>query len=876
MAKKQNRQKQRYYLYFILNDEGEKKRFVSIFSKSRSFEECAAGLKKMYTRHRQTIPATVGMRKFIQACYAYAKRAELLSPNISGERRCWIFDESAENQQFFKSEYPKNEYRGKNGLLKLLAALKARGMKVNRVISILNAADSLGLPKRTELPPIQKEEIVPESTIKALEDHRKNRERMLSDTTSPSARTLTIKAKHSDVQQGACVAMISRLDFGGTGYRRGLVRLAGEVSQTKGAHFILIVGGLVDKRALSAEWNAHISAHFKTHHIPQSERAAEKEAELHAFCHRKAVELAEDIPHVRKPDETLAKYYIITSEAYDGYFGEIIGRSLTDIRNEDIVYWCHGTNVDQPIAVKYVDMTILPIVPLKPSWRSRYYSTSAQREIQDVEKRSAKKMPDFYAIGCFGGSVDRPKGECRRPWMMVPALHVIHKTHSAENQVGIRFLQIRSKDDYTITTRSFKGLIEDERELVHIPRNLTSNQKKIFNALVKCPLTVGQVEYALGSRSKLDRNKLRTELKSMMGKSGMIVHDDASGLYDFAPDTLRKRIVYPNPDLNEYCVEDRIVGFGCLHAGATAGDYDFFINQLPKFILERDATLLVAAGDLTEGLFHGLLERGEVLAGINNTQQELLAAHLIGEAIIRVFNGRIEKALDGLKSSSYKKEELSARVNACVIPLLYVPGNHDDWQTRSGTTPLKIFHDALVMYIKKHIETSLLQRGFSLHSLESLIIEKITRDKMTKKVHYVSPISGLSIKAVHPGTARNETVSALSQRVLAKWPDAQVIVSANWHVAVRVEEYDADLGQRLVLQCPTILTHTPFEDGKMKTTDFGVGFARIRSKKRRIIEVEGGFYGPSWKLNDDYDNVHILNTHVLRPLGVAPIVEHQG
>ncbi len=715
-----------------------------------------------------------------------------------------------------------------------------------------------------------------------LEQHRKKRKGQLNVGVTISENKLEIKsgAVESGAQEGACVGLWSRIDFGGNGYRKGLVRLAGQVCQQKGTHFIILVGGLVDKRVIDSELIEYVKLIKKSDWwkaVPKEEKEHELAEERLAFCHQKAVQLAADIPHIRKPNGKLARIYIITSPAYDGVVGKMIAKHLSEIRSEDIVFWGHGTDVEHPLPVKYADKTVLPVVPVKAVWRSRYYTTSAQRLIQDIEKRSPKKLPDINVVGCLGGSVDRPMGESRRAWAMIPVLHNITETHSAENQVGISFIQFESTGEHTITNRSFKGLLSCEREFVKKPADLTKLQDKIFELLVKSAVRVGIVEYQLkAAREGHTRDRIKTELDDLTKKS-CVVFDEGSDLYDFSPEVLSRQISYPNPDLATYCKEDSVVGFGCLHAGAVYSDYEFFVNEVPKIILKRRANLFVAAGDLTQGLYHGLLERGEIVAGINNTQQERLAAHLIGEVISRVFKKRFADKRKSDEKDALSSEKIQKTINECLLDFLWVPGNHDDWQKRAGTTPLEVFEHCLIDYVVATIKTTAGEHLPPI-DLHELVKSRIFKDDMTNKIHYVSPITGLAYKAAHPGTARTETASISAERALEKWRRANVVIPANWHVAVRVEHFNPDdedpkknvaQGQRLALQCPTICTHTHFEDGKIKTTDFGVGVARIRSHNKHIVEVEAGFCGKPTR-EDDYNNEDFIND-LLKQIGCMPI-----
>ena len=75
--------------------------------------------------------------------------------------------------------------------------------------------------------------------------------------------------------------------------------------------------------------------------------------------------------------------------------------------------------------------------------------------------------------------------------------------------------------------------------------------------------------------------------------------------------------------------------------------------------------------------------------------------------------------------------------------------------------------------------------------------------------------------------------------------DTQVVVLANFHVAVNVEQWESELGQRVALQCGAFVWKTEFEHDKLKgKLDVGSSYLRVLSDKEgRITITETAFFG---------------------------------
>jgi len=694
-----------------------------------------------------------------------------------------------------------------------------------------------------------KEEVMTKDTMPVKEEKEMKEEK---EITSPCILQIS---KETWEKKGTRVCLMSRIDYPSKGFRSGLVRLAFEKSAEAGAHFNVLTGGLVDKEALKGKLKVYIDdvkEEFRDN--KQKFTAEDREACEDEFCHGYAEELAEIIPKIKKPSGELIKLYIFNSRAYDGKIGDKIARKLTELRREEIVYWGDGSEF--PLLVKHVDKLLQPVAPKKQSWRSDYYSTPVDRERKDIEKLSSK-LPDIYAFGCFASSVLRPQGESRRAYISLPALHKLLGTKTSENQIGIRIVNFQEDDnkdsktepgdgkgEFSVETYSFKDLISEERKLIKAPPSASKLQSAIVDQLIVAPMSVGILEYLLREYpdwKNMTREEITKEIENLKRFRVGIELDKASQLYDFRPDWFQKKAVFTlssEKDLKEDC----FVGIGCPHVGAPQTNYRFIVENIPRYILEKNAKFLIGAGDFVQGTEHHLVERKQVYRGLNDTEQEMLSAGLLGDIIAKVFGARLKKAIKDMDVSKISQEELKNIISEALLTFVYVAGNHDVWVKNRSITPLLVFKQWLIDFVIRDIKAILKENNLHYDGVRSIVLSKIIEDRPIEKIFFTTP-SGLAIKVGHPFTARNLTASISSERFFAKYLGTQVNFTANFHVALYLEHFDQEIGQRVLVQLPTIQKYTEFEDGKMKKTDFGIGFCRVKSYKGRIIISEAGFYG---------------------------------
>ncbi|GMR19036.1 MAG: hypothetical protein BMS9Abin34_160 [Patescibacteria group bacterium] len=641
--------------------------------------------------------------------------------------------------------------------------------------------------------------------------------------------------------QSETVGFMSRLDWGSPGFRKGLIYLAFKHFRQEKVRFIVLAGGLVSfphlkpqltktsLRALANEYG------FKDIHdkdgtviVKATDRAQDR------LFDEWVTGIDNAIPQLRIKGRKFVRIYIVTSPApnYDGWVGSEIARRLAR-RRPDIRFWGERS-VRFPL--KLQNKVIWVLNPLKASWRGKYFSTAVDRLIEDELKQTSQSLPDLWVVGCTASSLQRPEGEKPRPHISLPALHKLQEVHTAENQVGIRVVEfIPQTDRFLVRNYTFKDHTANERQWIPKPESANKLQRRIVSTLRESgPSTIGMLEDALG----VPRGQISDAI-SKLNKKGyepQIQLDEDSQLYDFCSWWIQNRLAYPMGDPKELR-EETILGFGCLHAGSIFSEYRFFVEEVPKLILQHGTTVLVGAGDFIEGLEWDLDKKGETMRGWNYTQQESLAAHMISSVMLKVFRVRLEEGLQGFKKRKPSAERLKAITETALPTFFYKEGNHDGWLKRKGITPLSKFRPALVRCLVKGIEKILSEHGLELSGLDRIAISKVVYGE----VHQLP--SGLGLTIRHPHMARALTSSLRAQHTLAS-ADTPIVVLANFHVAIAVEQWDSGQGQRVALQAGAIVWRTSFEHLRLKRLDIGVGHLRVLSNQEgRIVMTETAFFG---------------------------------
>ena len=637
------------------------------------------------------------------------------------------------------------------------------------------------------------------------------------------------------------IGLISRLDWGSPGFRQGLVDAAFDVFRKEKVHFIVVAGGLVAFPHMKKEFSkpglrrvalnngffySEKTKDGKTINKPNLEKARE------FLLNQAANGLAKSLPKI-KSGTGYVKIYIVTSPApnYDCWVGAEVARRLVRLR-PDIRFWDERS---ARFPLKNQNKLVWVLTPLKASWRSKYHSTAVDRLIEDEERQTSHNLPDLWVVGCTASSLQRPAGEKKRPHISVPALHKLQETHTAENQVGALVVEfVPDSEEFLVRDYTLKGQTARESEWIPEPKNATDLQSTIVKAIKnRDGLTIGMLEDAL----KTPRGQIKQAIKALNdgGYAPKISEDEDSGIYRFDPDWIRHKLVYPKISL-EGLTETSLLGFGCLHAGSIFQEYDFFTKKVPEIALKHNVSVLVGAGDFVEGTQHFLMEKGEVLGGFNNTDQEILAAREVATVITKIFTSRFSKITAEHKVKLGGKK-LKKAVEDSLINFIYTVGNHDAWIGNEGVTPLQTFHMTLVQLLQSKLATVLNSFGLACQYLPELVDARVTRGE-------VSPTpSGLDLTVIHPFMARAMTSSLRAQHTL-DMATTKLVVIANFHVAVKVGQWDADFGQRVALQVGALVWKTSFEHSKLKTLDVGVGYLRVLSNKEgRILMSETAFFG---------------------------------
>lgn len=675
-----------------------------------------------------------------------------------------------------------------------------------------------------------------------------------------------------EIQKGAKIGLISRIDYGSKGFRQSAVRESFRIlEKEEHTHFNIMAGGLVTQKAIVEQMKAFVKS--KGEGLNAKDKAEHKTEFEEMFLRKCAKELAKIIPVILGLDpennqkEKAIDLFIVPSPAFDGEVGERIALLLSEEREDIRVMNSAGDR----FLVKYVNKLIWVLTPVKAVWmRGDYFSTAVERVIKDKIKQTSQGSPDLYVVGCFGSSIHKPQGELKYQYVTVPVCHRLEDTRVAENQVGVAVLEFPPDGGiHRYRVHSLKDMVARELSFVVHPSRVTANQKKIIEIIKSRGwVTPGIVRSELG----INVEDTKKEMESLMRKKTFrrngenwpgIYYQEQSRKYYFDLKHIQTKLRYA--PLTGPFQEDRIVSFACLHAGSVETDYNFFVNRVPQIILEQNAQLFVGAGDIIEGNEHDLMIKGEIIAGANNTSQEKWAANMVGMVMMKVFKVRFEQAMKSADKTKLVSENVLELVRASLVAFNVIPGNHDLWSTKHGHTPLEIFRATLEAFLNEKIQEIL-----SGYKLPFVPIASVVGDKITSENVYNLP-SGLKLSIQHPHMSRAKTTSIRPQEMMdfGKRIGCQVTIGANFHVGETVNEWDMDLGQCVCQEIGTVKHGSNFERNKMKTVDQGVGYLRVISKDKRIVMTESIFDGANNSVLP-INNVDVVNMY-LQKIGITLI-----
>lgn len=670
-------------------------------------------------------------------------------------------------------------------------------------------------------------------------------------------------------QPGQRIGRLSRIDFFSDGFRRGVLKKNCEIlAYEEGVHFIVINAGLIDKASFKLVWRERLEE-VKQHVKEEKKIAKERgrkienvlvkaigESVLNNLLNEAAKKLAAILPRLKKPtspgsSSEFIRYYISTSPRYDGPFGEEIAKRLQQLRPEDIRCFKAGSACTK---VKGANKRIWSISPVRARIPGKYYSQSAEKEIEDKEGQTSQPLPDLWAVGGQGSAIYKGEGERGRAYLTDPASCRQEKVTIGENQVGIAVVEYPPPDSNLVPGTverlvrfwSLRDLIACEKEFI---TGIKEGSQRIHRSIVEIlkqegALSTGQIcdELGIDDRKKVEEAlKFLVEEKASPRKTWPGLHyDDKAQLFDFHLDWLQDRLRYVLPKKSEW-KEDRFLFTGCLHSGYTTVDYEFIVKQLPYIMQKRKTKTLISLGDEIAGLHHGFQCRGEIFSSLNNTEQERFAAELRAEVIFQAFKNSFEQELIKQNPNTLTLDQLTSLINKALVLFLVIPGNHDLWQEEEGNTPLAMFITRLRELLCLYLRHFLLEKKILLPiDLEKIVEAKTLLFPDTEAV-YEMP-SGIKVAMAHPHLGRAATTSLRAQHAIGLH-QAQISGIANFHTATVVHKWNQDLGQCVSVQVGTHAIHTRFERRKMKfQVDFGPVALRVVSHNGRILMTETVYY----------------------------------
>ncbi len=566
-----------------------------------------------------------------------------------------------------------------------------------------------------------------------------------------------------------------------------------------------------------------------------------------------AREIAEEFPKFTNSKGETVKTYIVTSQAlnYDCSVGAEIA-NLVSYRRDDIVFWGEE---DQRFIIKGLEREdgtnceIQFVLPLKSAWRSKYYSTRPQRLVEDKEMQSAQRPPELWVSDCAAVGLILPAaGEREVPIFSFPGLHRLQKVMTSENQVGVGVIEF--SDDGSQPRAwfiSLKDLLESERQFIPIPSSATEIQKRIIEQLKVQPSTLGMLESATGVDRKTIIHALRSYTEQKFEPP--IIFDDSRKIkYDFDREWMSKSLIYPELNLENLTV-DIIAGMACIHAGYRTTQYRWWLEQVPQILLSHNVKTFAHCGDRIAGLKHNLHLKGEIIAGLNYTQQEVLDARLEGYVIFEVFKPRFLAELSRFKGRRLNARRLATMIDNALIDYYYNLGNHDKWLLEQGVTPLSAVIPELIRYLTEKITCFL--RDLKIGFPNFPYVEPIVRRHIVFGSIHTLP-SGLKMGINHPNLSRAQTASLRAQQVLRHQRNCHICEYGNFHTAKAVLEWNWKLGERVAIENASILSGTEFESGKLKTVDTAISITKVYSQNNRIVMVQPSFEGPKQNQLRDY------------------------
>jgi len=656
------------------------------------------------------------------------------------------------------------------------------------------------------------------------------------------------------------IGLFSRIDHPSVGYRAGLLDLARQTFAEEDVHFVVLAGGLISNKHVMdtiRDMKRRISETKKRLRLfvkrdgsaidPDDQEMVDTiealRAEIEQYQARideldpetMARELADTLPVFTNASGDVVRLYIYTSDPYDGDVGAEVARRLTDpdLGRDDI----RAYN-DPRMSIKH-GRFIEVLVPHKGVFmRGNYDSTHVQRVMMDRKRARTCELPDLIVVGCIGVTITKPQGEYPVPFISLPVLHRLPKGGGlAEHEIGVRVVTMQpGVVDPIVSNYSYGDRVHTETRGLRLPTGLSVDERRVARAFLRNGghMTPGLVADETG----LSRDTVSAAL------SRLTVQPGSRGIWPglkFSPEAaqwglddwwLRGNLEYPRVPAT---ATDSVVVVGCPHMGSIYTDVNYMLRDVPRAVIEQDAHRLVYAGDEAEGINHDLMTIGEVAAGLNVTQQEMLFGKALAKIVMKVFGVRFAEATSGIEVTP---ESIRRILDHALLNVEMIPGNHDAWSSRSGHTPLVTIKHEAVEQIFLQVNAALAEMGVWIPDLYDLVRAKINEPEDGV---FMLP-SGLMVQIMHPWMGRTKTVSIRLEEALEYARQCHVVLVANFHVGIHLETWDPVLGPRVGLQVGTIKRKTGFEANHMKIVDHGFGALVIQSAKRRIIKTRSTFY----------------------------------
>lgn len=662
-------------------------------------------------------------------------------------------------------------------------------------------------------------------------------------------------SKEAWEKPGARVGALSRIDWKTKGARSGLILDEFEICAERGCHYNVLNGGLVDKKYIETR------IQDESQKLTSSQRRKYRAAIVDYVLQETANELNSILPYIKKPPINgdnhveFVRLYIITSLILDGDYGEKIARILQQMR-PDIRLYKQGGDRTRLKGVGINDeekrrgQEIGWLNPKKHRIPGQFASTGVDADIRE-EEAAADTMLSFWIHGGLGANISKPGGGERKiARISLPVSHIPMPRRPGEpsvalNQIGVRTIETSPDgEERLIQTWNLRDLMVNERAFITgIKEGATDLQKKIVEVIKtdRKGFHVGELSDIL----EVPRETIEKEIQFLVEPKALkrttypgLYKDVESERYNFHLDWFQERLRYPWPYKKDYDELRRLL-FGCLHAGYNTTDYEYVRKRFVEIILRFNIKVAELIGDITAGLKHHMMHKGQIIGNLNYTDQEILAAELLGTVFYDVFATRFKIFFEAQANKKPAIHELDSWIKEMLVLFLFIVGNHEAWQRENGHTPGVTFRDKLVALLNHHLGKFLQERGLFTPNLDEIVRSKILELSENKAIYQFS--GRISAELLHPGMARTKTSSIRAEEAL-EYSNCHLVDVANFHTTFEMEKWNPELGERVATQVGAMTPLTYFEHGKLKRVDFGPTYVGTRAKNGRIFMVEHMFF----------------------------------